>query len=65
MDAHCLCCLKGLGDIERVLLFTGCAKQHPFGIEALIEKSYPLTGTFISKTPIALALLRFMLEGCY
>lgn len=56
---------KVLGDIERVLLFSGYAKQHPLGIEALKEKLYPFTGTFVSKTPIALALLRFMLEGCY
>lgn len=56
---------KVLGDIERVLLFSGYAQQHPLGVELLKQKLYPFTGTFISKTPVTLALLRFMLEGCY
>ncbi|MGR5175549.1 hypothetical protein [Vibrio mediterranei] len=56
---------KVLGDIERVLLFSHYAKHHPMGIEQLKDRLYPFTGAFISKTPVALALLRFMLEGCY
>ncbi len=56
---------KVLGDIERVLLFSGYAQQHPLGMDLLKHKLYPFTGTFISKMPVSLALLRFMLEGCY
>jgi hypothetical protein len=56
---------KVLGDIERVLLFSSYAKHHPLGLETLKEKLYPFTGTFISQTPVTLALLRFLLEGSY
>lgn len=54
---------KVLGDIERVLLFSAYAKCHPLGVKALKQKLYPFTGTFISSTPVTLALLRFLLEG--
>lgn len=54
---------KALGDIERVLLFSHYAKHHPLGVTALKQTLYPFTGTFISQTPVTLALVRFLLEG--
>jgi hypothetical protein len=54
---------KALGDIERVLLFSYYAQQHPMGPIGLKQQLYPFTGSFISHTPVTLALLRFMLEG--
>lgn len=54
---------KALGDIERVLLFSSYAKKHPAGLAELKKKLYPFTGTFISQTPVTLALVRFLLEG--
>ncbi len=56
---------KVLGDIERVLLFSTYAKHHPLGLEALKDKLYPFTGTFVSQTPVTLALVRFLLEGSF
>ncbi len=56
---------KGLADIERVLLFSYYAKYHPMGLDSLKEKLYPFTGTFISQTPVTLALIRFLLEGSF
>jgi hypothetical protein len=54
---------KTLGDIERVLLFSTYAKHYLVDLKTLKEKLYPFTGTFISETPVTLALLRFLLEG--
>jgi hypothetical protein len=56
---------KVLGDIERVLLFSTYARHHSLGVEALKQKLYPFTGTFVSSTPVTLALLRFLLEGSF
>lgn len=54
---------KTIGDIERVLLFSTYAKHHLVGLKTLKDKLYPFTGTFVSETPVTLALLRFLLEG--
>lgn len=54
---------KALGDIERILLFSTYANGHSIDLTAIKEKLYPFTGTFVSQTPVTLALIRFMLEG--
>lgn len=54
---------KALGDIERILLFSAYASHHALDIDELKEKLYPFTGMFMSKTPVTLALLRFLLDG--
>ncbi|MDB1124179.1 hypothetical protein [Vibrio algarum] len=54
---------KVLGDIERVLFFSYYAKHHPIDLPTLKQSLYPFSGTFISQTPITLALIRFLLEG--
>ncbi|NOI66716.1 hypothetical protein [Vibrio sp. 99-8-1] len=56
---------KALGDIERILLFSGYAKHHTLPFDELKQRLYPFTSSFISRTPVTLALLRFTLEGTY
>jgi hypothetical protein len=54
---------KTSGNIERILLLNIYVKHHLISLNTLKDKFYPVTGIFVSETPVILALLGFLTES--